>query len=259
MNVVVTGGATIAPIDDVRLLTNVSSGRFAAAITEACLQHGARVWHIHARQAELPLVRLARFDLDTRHPERELDRLVHLRNRWLACRDRLALIPLKAGNVIDYSSTLKRLLQSNPIDVVILPMAVSDYEPDPETGKIRSDQETLMVNCRRTPKVIRLVRDWAPSVYLVGFKLLSHVSEETLIRTAASACMTNRADLTVANDLETLRAGRHTVHLVRPGHDTETLSPGADLADRLVARIFDWAAEPRPTPHFTPSPEGPSQ
>ena len=35
MNVVVTGGGTIAPIDDVRLMTNISSGRFAAAITEA--------------------------------------------------------------------------------------------------------------------------------------------------------------------------------------------------------------------------------
>ena len=40
MNVVVTGGGTIAPIDDVRLMTNVSSGRFAAAITEAWLDAG---------------------------------------------------------------------------------------------------------------------------------------------------------------------------------------------------------------------------
>ena len=40
MNVVVTGGGTIAPIDDVRLMTNVSSGRFAAAITEACPRPG---------------------------------------------------------------------------------------------------------------------------------------------------------------------------------------------------------------------------
>ena len=38
MNVVVTGGATIAPIDDVRQLTNVSTGRFGAAITEACFE-----------------------------------------------------------------------------------------------------------------------------------------------------------------------------------------------------------------------------
>ena len=33
-----TGGGTIAPIDDVRAdLTNISSGRFAAAISESCL------------------------------------------------------------------------------------------------------------------------------------------------------------------------------------------------------------------------------
>ena len=66
MNVVVTGGGTIAPIDDVRLLTNVSSGRFAASITEACLSREARVWHIHARTAERPFWRSARFDLECR-------------------------------------------------------------------------------------------------------------------------------------------------------------------------------------------------
>ena len=52
-------------------------------------------------------------------------------------------------------------------------MAVSDFEPEPYAGKLSSDAESLVVHCRRTPKVIRSVRDWAPSVYLVGFKLLS--------------------------------------------------------------------------------------
>ena len=71
----------------------------------------------------------------------------------------------------------------------------------------------------RIPKVCwPCVRDWSPSVYLVGFKLLSRVSEEELIRQAELAGMTNRANLTVANDLQTLVAGRHTIHLVRPGH-----------------------------------------
>jgi phosphopantothenate---cysteine ligase (CTP) len=245
MNVVVTGGATIAPIDDVRQLTNVSSGRFAAAITEACLERQARVWHIHSRTAEIPLVRLARFDLDCTAPEQELERLMKLRDRWTEHRERLELIPLAVGNVDEYSRTLKRTLEANPIDVVILPMAVSDYEPEPLSGKISSDRDSLVLHCRRSPKVIRLVRDWAPSVYLVGFKLLSNVPTEELIRRAASACATNSADLTVANDLRTLRAGRHTVHLVRPGHEYETLDPGLDLAERLVARIFGWAAEPR--------------
>lgn len=67
-NVVVTGGGTIAPIDDVRLLTNVSSGRFAAAITEACLERNATVWHIHTPPALLPFMRSAKFDLDAPTP-----------------------------------------------------------------------------------------------------------------------------------------------------------------------------------------------
>jgi phosphopantothenate---cysteine ligase (CTP) len=258
MNVVVTGGATIAPIDDVRQLTNVSSGRFAAAITEACLLRQARVWHIHSRTAELPFLRFARFDLKSLTPALEFDRLAKLRDRWLEVRDRLELIALEAGNVDDYSATLNRVLESHPIDVVILPMAVADYEPEPSSGKISSDQDSLVVNCRRTPKVIRLVRDWAPSVYLVGFKLLSHAPTEELIRRAASACLTNSADLTVANDLQTLRAGRHTVHLVRPGHEFETLDPGPDLAERLVARIFEWAAESRAGNRFATSGAGPN-
>ena len=102
MNIVVTGGGTIAPIDDVRLMTNISSGRFAAAITEACLDRGATVWHIHAPSAQLPLRRFAAFDLDAADPAAELYRLAKLREKWLSQRDRLHLIPLKIGNVDDY-------------------------------------------------------------------------------------------------------------------------------------------------------------
>jgi phosphopantothenate-cysteine ligase len=242
IRVVVTGGGTIAPIDDVRLLTNVSSGRFAAAITEACLDRGADVWHIHTPAAQLPLKRWAGFDLDIANPATELLRLARLREKWLSQRERLRLVPLAVGNVNDYVAILKQTLHSQPVDVVFLPMAVADFEPEPQPGKISSDVESLDLHCRRTPKVIRLVRDWAPLVYMVGFKLLSRASREELIRRATAACRDNRADLTVANDLETLRQGRHTVHLVRPGKEPETLEPGDDLAGRLVDRVLSWAA-----------------
>ena len=122
-------------------------------------------------------------------------------------------------------------------------MAVSDFEPEPVSGKLDSDVETTVIRGRRTPKVIQSVRDWAPGVYLVGFKLLSHVEPAALIAEAAEACRINRADLTVANDLRTLQAGRHTIHLVRPGQVTETLDPDLALAERLVERVFAWAAQ----------------
>ena len=51
-----------------------------------------------------------------------------------------------------------------------------------------------------------------------------------------------RADMTVANDLQTLRDGRHTIHLVRPGHPTETFGPPEPIAERLVERVMTWAA-----------------
>ena len=72
---------------------------------------------------------------------------------------------------------------------------------------------------------------------------MSRASREELILRAEAACRDNRADLTVANDLQTLRQGRHTIHLVRPGHDPETLEPGDDLAERLVARVVTWAGQ----------------
>ena len=243
MNVVVTGGGTIAPIDDVRLMTNISSGRFAAAISEACLDRGANVWHIHTSSAQLPLWRFAEFALDATDSAAEHSRLTQLRERWLLERDRLRLIPLRIGNVADYAASLEHVLRSHPIDVVFLPMAVADFEPEPVAGKIRSGSDALVLHCRPTPKVIKRVRDWSPAVYLVGFKLLSRVSRDELVHRAIEACHDNRADLTVANDLETLRQGQHTVHLVRRGHNCETLEPGADLALRLVARVFAWAKE----------------
>jgi len=249
MNVVVTGGGTIAPIDDVRIMTNISSGRFAAQITEASLDRGATVWHIHAVSAVLPLWRNARFDLDATEPPAEHERLEQLRSRWHQVKDRLRLLPLRQGTVADYAETLKMVLEQHPIDIVVLPMAVGDFEPERYDGKIDSQLDSLVLHCRRTPKVIRLVRDWAPLVYLVGFKLLSRVSQDELVRRALTACRLSRADLTVANDLQTLREGRHTVHLVRPLEDPETLEPGPDLAGRLVDRVFAWALASRALRH----------
>jgi phosphopantothenate-cysteine ligase len=120
-------------------------------------------------------------------------------------------------------------------------MAVSDFEPEPIPGKLESEADVLVIRGLRAPKVIRSVRDWSPRVFLVGFKLLSRVEPPELIRQAEAACLVNRADVTVANDLQTVREKRHTVHLVQPGAPPETFGPGEDLADRLVERIFGLA------------------
>src|SRR5262249_51179562 len=125
--------------------------------------------------------------------------------------------------------------------------------PEPIAGKLDSEAESLIIRARRTPKVIRSVRDWSPAVFLVGFKLLSRASLPDLLREAEAACHINRADLTVANALQSLRAGRHTVHLVRPGEPAETLEPGESLAERLVERVFSLTRPEAPPAGRTPA------
>jgi phosphopantothenate---cysteine ligase (CTP) len=243
MNVVVTGGGTVAPIDDVRLIANTSSGRFSATITEACLARGANVWHIHTPGALRPFDRLAHFDLNIQDPPIELDRLARLRRDWLSVRERLHLVPLIEGTVADYAAQLERVLRTQPIDVAFLAMAVSDFEPEPIAGKLASRADDLVLRCHPSPKVIQSVRDWSPDVFLVGFKLMSRVTDAALVREAESACRANRADATVANDLTSVRSGRHTIQLVRPGYPPERIGPEGSIAERLVERVFAWAAE----------------
>ncbi len=129
-------------------------------------------------------------------------------------------------------------------EIVVLAAAVADYVPEPQTGKISSAPQTLNLPLRRTPKVIAKVRDWHPSVFLVGFKLLSGSTEEVLIATAQRALQTNRADVIAGNDLQTMLRGNHTFHLVRQGQSTETYnSIDDDPAERLAERVLQWYHE----------------
>ncbi len=249
IKVLVTGGGTVAPIDDVRSITNASTGRFSAAITEACLRLGAEVWHLHAPTAALPFLRASRFNLDTLDPVAEHAHLDALRSEWQRFKPRLHLMPLATGTVSEYAASLHKVLTEQSIDIAFLAMAVSDFEPDPFPGKIDSKAEGFTIQVHRAPKVIRAVRDWSPDVFLVGFKLLSRAEPAELIAAADEACRTNHADVTVANDLRTVLDGRHTVHLVRPGAPAETLHPGDDLAERTVDRVFSLARERRQVLH----------
>ena len=225
MNVLVTAGGTIAPIDDVRWIANISTGRFGAGIAEAALERGAHVWYLHTPTALLPFDRSARFDLDADDPSAEFARLGRLRDRWLAVRDRCHFVPLKTGTMLEYADRFRELLAGQPLDVAFLAMAASDFAPEPRPGKLPSNVDELVIRCRRLPKLIASARDLAPSLYLVGFKLASRVTLDELIRQATAAGTENRADLTVANDLETVQGGRHTIHLVRTGYPVETFGP----------------------------------
>ena len=114
--------------------------------------------------------------------------------------------------------------------VLIHSMAVSDYTPVYMTGleevqassnleeflskqnhqaKISSTDEVQVLFLKKTPKIISLVKEWNPTIHLIGFKLLVDVSEDYLIEIARKSLIKNQADLIIANDLTQISAGQH--------------------------------------------------
>ena len=48
-------------------------------------------------------------------------------------------------------------------------------------AKISSDTDYLFLTLKKTPKIIRSLRQWQPNAVIVGFKLLVDVSKEHLL------------------------------------------------------------------------------
>ncbi|MCB0360252.1 MAG: class II aldolase/adducin family protein, partial [Bdellovibrionales bacterium] len=185
----VVGGGTSEFVDDVRLLTNISTGSFAVELARTLQRRGIQVTFLGSRKA-------------IRHHRDALE--------GIRC--------VEFVTVADLSASLEAESRGHP-DFLFMAAAVSDYSPVRETGKIRSDGEELLIRCVRTPKLLDKLREWCGrTTFIVGFKLLSGVSPDELARVALQQTTRTRINLTVANDLREIdfARGLHPVFLVTP-------------------------------------------
>ncbi|MCU0860242.1 MAG: bifunctional phosphopantothenoylcysteine decarboxylase/phosphopantothenate--cysteine ligase CoaBC [Thermoplasmata archaeon] len=115
--VLVIAGATEEPVDDIRVVTNRSSGETGVELAKVAFERGAEV------------------DL------------------WMGrCSvDIPSYITTKRFTTFEQ---LAKLAKGIKHDVVLFPAAVSDYSPEKVPGKIPSDKERLTVTLRRNPKLI---------------------------------------------------------------------------------------------------------
>jgi len=98
---------------------------------------------------------------------------------------------------------------------VIHSMAVSDYSPvSTSKKKISSDSPYLIVVLKKSPKVIRRIKEIQPNTILVGFKLLAEASEAALIESARKQMEHSRSDYVLANALENISADSHKAILL---------------------------------------------
>jgi len=175
--IVVTSGATREPIDSVRFISNLSSGRTGAMICEALVARGFQVTQVAAVDS-VQAAGVARRETFTDHTS--LDTALRRLARDSAC---AAVIHTAA--VGDF--------------------AVADARPD---AKIASGGE-LAVKLQPTYKIIDRIMGYAgnPDLILVGFKLTHEPDAAAQAKAARELLKRSRARFVVQNDVSTLADG----------------------------------------------------
>lgn len=233
MNVLVTAGNTQTPIDAVRCITNIFTGRTGAQLALAGHQRGHPV------------------TLLTSHPEviRDLDPDFRPDDGW-------AVRPYRTFD--DLRRLMEEEVPSGRYDVLIHAAAVSDYELagvyvpaagtrfadgqwtgdgrllDARAGKVKSHHPDLWLRLTPTPKLADRVRGpWGFRGTFVKFKLEVGASEAELRSIAGRSRAQSDADLLVANTLE----GKDVEAFIADRAGGWERVARADLADRLWTRL----------------------
>lgn len=196
----VISGSTEQAIDQMRVVTNRSSGRTGVELAKALFYEGADVEAIvGARSAPMP-----------------------------------SYVGTTTFTSVD---SLIAQLDKLEYDVVLVPAAISDYTPaEPSEGKIPSGQERLVIEMRRTPKVIDHIRG-VSGAFLVAFKAEHGLERDELIARARRMLETGRADAVVANDLRDVRESETRAILVLKDGSEEISGTKAELAGSIVSTI----------------------
>jgi phosphopantothenate---cysteine ligase (CTP) len=209
MQILVTAGNTLVPIDRVRCLTNIFTGRTGARIAWAAHESAHTVALLTSRPGALAELadagqqKTEQVAVRTYSTFKDLERLLETALR----RDKPDAV-IHCAAVSDYS-----------VGGVYAPVPGTHFVPehghwetsanpppamaDRRAGKLKSDEPELWLRLMRTPKLIDRVRsDWDFRGVLVKFKLEVDVSDERLLNIAEQSRRQSAADLMVANTLE---------------------------------------------------------
>ena len=225
---VITSGGISEKIDNVRKITNSSSGKLGMTIANHLLESKSdiTIYYVCSKNALRPSNKRVKI--------------------------------IEVAGTLDLKDKVESLLKNEKIDYFIHTMAVADYMVDYVTTldkmkksflnnsdmevikdtKISSYENNLVLVLKPTPKIISLIKKESPLTYLVGFKLLDDVSKKELIEVATRLRDKNKCDLVVANDLEDIRNKEHKAYIIDKEDKVVKASDKKDIAKKLV-RMMD--------------------
>ena len=201
MNILVTAGPTREFIDDIRYVTNSSSGLMGCALAHAAAGAGHRVTFICG-------------PITCEPPECE------------------TLIPVTSADEMR-----RAILEHAPqADAVIMAAAVADYTPaERAPGKIKKTERELVLRLKRTADILAELGRNKGGRILVGFALETENARENALRKLRE----KNLDLIVLNNPAAMGALRSSVELIFAGGETETLAnaPKTEIAKHIIAAI----------------------
>jgi phosphopantothenoylcysteine synthetase/decarboxylase len=235
MNILITAGNTLVPIDRVRCITNVFTGKTGASIARCAWERGHRATLLtsHPEAIENPprsdrwaMLRYSTFDdlrnlMRERVTDGELDTVIHC----AAVSDYLAGGIYAPAEGTHFHGESRRWQSEGTAGPALI---------DRAAGKVKSDEPELWLRLVRAPKLIDCVRrDWGFRGLLVKFKLEVGIREEQLLAIAEDSRTHSEADLMVANTLE----GASEWALLGPFGGQYQHVPRPELAERLLTML----------------------
>lgn len=169
--IVITSGGTQEPIDDVRYITNKSSGMMGAALADACKRAGGHVTYLHAQNAKIPT------QATQNHPFTTTDDLNHLLQTYVP-----------------------------RADILFHVAAVSDFSFTPKKGKISSTKPlTLTLSPRE--KLYKTIKKINKRIHLITYKAELSMQEEQWNTTLQSIIEKTDIDAIIGNPIDTPNQG----------------------------------------------------
>lgn len=201
--VVVTAGATEEPIDEVRVITNKSSGRMGLALSREAFYLGAEVTIIHARM-EQPLPRY--------------------------------LSAVKAEGIEEMLEAVEEVAHSTSI--FISAGAIGDFFVEKREGKLESRKGKVSLELHPAPKVLSRVKK--QSCFKVGFKGIPGAGRERLVRSSRELIQEHGLQMVVANDIsQAAGSEENEALLVTGGEEVElSLATKAELSAKIFQEII---------------------
>lgn len=207
--ILISSGGTQEPIDDVRVISNKSTGKTAAALADQFIANGFTVTYLAAENAKLPT-----FECEV----------------------------VKYTTFNSLEEKLRTLLPQD-YSTFIHAAAVSDYSVVPSEGKINSDSDEITLKLKRNPKLIELVKKLNPAIQLVGFKLTSTTDEKLINEKITKLFEQAKCDVIVQNDWSTVKSDKHTFNVFSKNKETKSNLTLDDLSNELISYALEFHSE----------------